>query len=290
MTQDELLTAAVALAEAGLRPVPVRTDKKRPAQKGWSARATSEPGEQRRVFASAWNADAIGVATGEGLFVLDLDRNHDNGADGVETFAALVREHGGVPRGPRANTPRGGVHLYFALPAERHARSRVAVLPGVDVRGDGGMAMAPPSQRGDGAYTWARDPWSWPTPMAPDWVLDLVAPPPASPRPVAPLRAYDGVERPYARAVLDREVRKVAEAPRGQRNATLFRAAASLGSLAAAGNLSPENVATALREAAGACGLIAEDGEGAVDATIASGLMRGLAAPRAIPTGGRHGR
>ncbi len=78
----------------------------------------------------------------------------------------------------------------------------------------------------------------------------------------------------------------MATAPKGQRNMALFAAAAKLGALAAGGALPVDVVAKGLLAAAEACGLIRDDGERAVRATIASGLRAGLQRPRAVPAGG----
>ena len=57
--------------------------------------------------------------------------------------------------------------------------------------------------------------------------------------------------------------------------------------LAAWGALSAPSVADALMDAAGSCGLVADDGCAAVEATIASGFRHGLKSPRTVPEGRR---
>src|SRR5262249_13771842 len=53
-----------------------------------------------------------------------------------------------------ALTPSGGRHLYFRDPGNvRNSTDKLAV--GVDVRGDGGYVVLPPSH--DGLYEWVRD-------------------------------------------------------------------------------------------------------------------------------------
>ncbi|MEQ1706878.1 MAG: bifunctional DNA primase/polymerase [Terricaulis sp.] len=292
MSRFELAQAVRALMACGLRPVPMYAATKRPALKGWRERAAGGDGSIAAMFAEASQADALGIATGAGVFVVDLDRNHGDGADGIATFAALVREHGAIAPGPRVKTPAGGLHLYFTCPGERRVRSRAAIAAGVDVKGEGGLAMCPPSERGGVAYRWAPDPWTLAIPQASAWLLDMAAPI-APERPPAPIKPYEGCEHPYARAALERELRTVASAAPGQRNAALFKAAASLGGLCAAGALPAGPVAAQLLNAAFACGLVGEDGRGAVEATIASGLKHGRESPRSIPerkAGGRHAR
>lgn len=288
MSRIEIAQAACALLACGLRPVPMVAAKKCPALKGWRARASLEPAQTAAMVEEAQHADAIGVATGEGVFVIDMDRNHGDGADGIASFAALVRKHGSVALGPRVRSPAGGLHLYFACPADRCVRSRAAIAPGVDVRGEGGLAMCPPSARNGVAYLWTPAPWECTLPQAPAWLLDMVAPIEAPRVAAASVRPYRGEASAYARVALERELKAVASAAPGARNAALFKAAASLGSLCAAGALPADPVAASLIEAAAACGLVADDGPHAVEATIASGFKAGLARPRALPS--QHGR
>lgn len=289
--RGDLLSAALALAALDLKPVPMLAARKQPACKGWRESTSLDGDAIAAMFAAARHADALGIATGGGVFVVDLDRNHKDAADGVAAFADLIARHGAgetLALGPRVTTPGGGVHLYFASPQEnwqsgRRVRNRTALAPGVDVRGEGGVAMVPPSARDGVAYCWAPDPWCQALTMGPAWLLDLVAPDEPPPRPLAALKPFSGDLHPYARAALQRECAAVAGCGNGARNATLFKAAASLGALAAGGALSAQAVADALLDAAQACGLIADDGRAAVEATIASGLRRGLTRPRSIP-------
>lgn len=290
-SKAELLSHALALASIGLKPVPMRTQGKRPARKGWREAASLDLDLIAAAFNAAPYADALGVATGGGVFVIDLDRNHKNGADGVAVFADLIARHGSseiLALGPRVVTPSGGVHLYFIATSGRRVRNRTALAPGVDVRGEGGVAMVPPSARDGVAYRWTRAPWECALPQAPAWLLDMVAPIEVPRVAAVSVRPYRGEASAYARVALERELKAVASAAPGARNAALFKAAASLGSLCAAGALPADPVAASLIEAAAACGLVADDGTRAVEATIASGFKAGLARPRALPS--QHGR
>lgn len=92
----------------------------------------------------------IGIATGlaAGLVVVDVDPG------GEESLAALEAEYGRLPPTLEAATGRGR-HLYFVAPGCR-LRSRVGVRPGLDVRGEGGYVVAPPSRHASlASYEWA---------------------------------------------------------------------------------------------------------------------------------------
>jgi hypothetical protein len=94
----------------------------------------------------------VGVPTGKksGLVVLDVDVDDD----GPESLARLEHAGAPVPKTARARTGGGGIHLYFRYPRERDIRNSAVLLgPGLDVRGEGGYVVVPPS-RTQGSYEW----------------------------------------------------------------------------------------------------------------------------------------
>jgi hypothetical protein len=120
--------------------------------------------DQITAWWTQWPDANIGLVTGSasGLVVVDLD------GDGAE--ASFAERCGGqLPETPRVRTARGW-HLYFAHPADGiRVPTRAGVLPGVDVRGDGGFAIAPPSVHASGSpYAFERDMVS--LPPCPSWL------------------------------------------------------------------------------------------------------------------------
>ena len=93
------------------------------------------------------NAANIGVPCGSPsqLVVDDLDVKH--GIDGRRAFWSWVCENSLElpPDIPWVRSPSGGVHLWLRLPPGRTVPSRNGVLPSVDVKGDGGYVVVPPS-------------------------------------------------------------------------------------------------------------------------------------------------
>ncbi|MGH8878461.1 MAG: AAA family ATPase [Stackebrandtia sp.] len=89
----------------------------------------------------------------------------------------------------------------------------------------------------------------------------------------------------YARAALEAECARVMNAPAGQRNHTLNRAAFSLGQLIAGGALDDADVVTELTAAAELAGLDTDPGCGpqGIAATIASGIAAATKSPRGVP-------
>jgi hypothetical protein len=223
----------------------------------------------------AWPKSNVGVITGSvsGLVVIDIDPGHG----GVDTMRHLVAQHGPLPTGPRVRTGSGGWHLLFAHPGGTVRNSVSRIGSGVDVRGDGGYVIAPPSRhRAGGTYLWTSG--GDPPPM-PDWLERLVDPPTrqsTTARDPVPLSV--AVDR-WAEAAMRGEVERVHHAPEGTRNHTLNRAAFSLGQIAGAGLLDPDVIETHLRDAAITVGL----GERETMLTIRSGLSAGLEHPREPP-------
>ncbi len=134
--------------------------------------ATNDPA----VIAGWWRIwpDAnVGIATGaaSGFIVLDVDPRHG----GDDSLVDLECQHGLVPETPQSLTGGGGRHLLLDHPG-RTVPNRVAIAPGLDVRGDGGLIVAPPSAHASGReYAWdiASHPDDVPPAAVPGWLLAL---------------------------------------------------------------------------------------------------------------------
>lgn len=185
---------AVDLAELGFRVLPL--DGKVPALTDWPTRATAKPTDVRKLFRRMPQAN-VGIATGRGIFVLDVDP----GRGGNESLASLPE----LPVTLTARTGGGGWHYYFRAPAGRRvANSRDRLGKGLDVRGDGGQVVAPPSRHpSGGVYTWAegRSPKDVQISEAPAWLLERLGdattrePAPRGAPPPDPSQAYRRAER-----------------------------------------------------------------------------------------------
>lgn len=128
----------------------------------------------RRMFSEHKNAN-IAVATGKvsGIFVLDIDVK--NGAGGAESLMELEREFGELPHTAEALTWSGGRHIFFRYP-EKGVGCKTGVRPGIDVRGDGGYVIAPPSVIEGKSYEWEIEhhPDETMIAEAPEWLLELL--------------------------------------------------------------------------------------------------------------------
>jgi putative DNA primase/helicase len=117
----------------------------------------------------------IGLPTGRpiGAFVVDVDAGEDKTTGEIFEASALqlnLEKAIGTKLAPTkfSRTPRGGLHLYYRMPVENDIGNRVGLLgkgSRIDIRGNGGYVIAPPSLRNDGvAYAWGDDKLEMATP------------------------------------------------------------------------------------------------------------------------------
>ncbi len=128
----------------------------------------------KRMFSEHKNAN-VAIATGKvsGVFVLDVDVK--NNAGGAESLLELEREFGELPHTVEALTWSGGRHIFFRYP-ETGVGCKTGVRPGIDVRGDGGYVIAPPSVIEGRSYEWEvnHHPDETMIAEAPEWLLELL--------------------------------------------------------------------------------------------------------------------
>ena len=150
---------ALHYAEMGLAVFPLVCRDKVPAVVGGCKVATTE----RTTIERWWDKNPqynIGIATGNkssGLVVIDLDVDKNKGIDGYDVLRDWQNKHGKLPETWQSITGRGGYH-YFYKDAIVHS-NRVGLYEGVDIRGEGGYIVAPPSVHPNGnIYEWEQGP------------------------------------------------------------------------------------------------------------------------------------
>jgi putative DNA primase/helicase len=267
-----LREAAAAYAAAGWPVFPTDFNKRPLVEHGFKD-ATTDPEMIRRLWQNT-NAKGIGIPTGSaiGAFVVDIDPGHG----GAETLAALEAKYGALPATLTSFTGGGGLHYFFRY-VEGIRNSAGHVGAGIDIRGEGGYIVAPPSGHQSGQnYQWTstRSPAE-----APTWLLEAIFAP--KPKPGSPKERQsngNGDGTPYGKAALDAELRRVQAAREGTRNATLNEAAFSIGQLVAGGEL-PASALDYLSTAGESAGLPAAE----VRATLESGFSAGSRSPRQAP-------
>ena len=173
MSAIETESAALAYLARGWSVVIVAPRAKRPIVR-WQTFQKRLPSEAQLHRWLEQHPDAnLAVVTGSvsGLVVLDVDPRHG----GTRSLAAWEREHAALPPTIESRTGGGGRHLYFAHPG-RTVRNRVGLAPGLDLRGDGGVIVVPPSIHPSGkAYRWVegRHPEDLDPAAMPDWLLAI---------------------------------------------------------------------------------------------------------------------
>lgn len=145
-----------------------------------------------------------GGATGKvsGVFAVDIDPRHN----GVETFDALEKEYGKIPDTRIHKTGGGGVHLIFSIPRGMTIKNG-SIGPGVDIKGEGGYIVLPPSRHiSGGQYEVLND---VPPAEPPEWLIWLIQ------GKTLTEKSQQGFKMPDA-------------IPAGERTTTLFKAARSM--------------------------------------------------------------
>jgi len=276
----DVLRAALEYAARGWYVFPCSRDKK-PLTAHSFYDATTDAEQITRWWTQHPNA-AIGVACGKsGLFVVDIDVKRDD-HNGFASWEALGIHDVGLV----SLTPSRGKHIIYYANGHNLGNSVGRLGPGLDTRGDGGYIIVPPSSIETGEYRAVGD-WTEPPPPVPEALVALLTAPRAAepqpqPPPQPPPQAQPPADREknWARAALEGEYKRVASAQQRTRNDTLNRAAFALGQIVGAGLLDRREVESALYAAACACGLVTDDGERSVNATIKSGLTAGVGQPR----------
>ncbi len=221
--ENLILSAALDLARAGIKVFPVygvsgssctcgkpncSSPGKHPIPSNGFKAATTEVETIKAWWADHPDAN-IGLPTGSenGIFVFDIDPK--NGGD--TSLSSLESEHGPLPATLKVKTGSGGQHFYFLYPKGGARNSAGKLGSGIDVRGDGGYVVAPPSMHVAGdRYSWdgfdamSRDALV----AAPDWLLELTH---------ASDSRSDGLAQDASGGIKE-----------GERNSTLFSLAGSM--------------------------------------------------------------
>jgi hypothetical protein len=166
-----LREAALDLATRGMRVFPCLERRKEPALHNNLRGATTNP----HIIKGWWQRRQfnIGIATGQdsGIWVLDVDDE-----DGEATLRELEAQHGKLPPTYEVLTGKGR-HLYWRWPSDgpeiRNSQVRPG-MPGLDVRGNGGYVLAPPSIHPNGRTYAVSVDSADEFADAPEWLIEIV--------------------------------------------------------------------------------------------------------------------
>ncbi len=165
--------AALTYADRGWSLLPLQAGGKRPLVAWRELQERRAPREEIEGWFRRWPDANVGIVTGRisRLIVLDIDPKHG----GAESLAELERRHGALGPTVEVLTGGGGRHFYFTAPGGG-IRNRAGLAQGIDLRGDGGYVVAPPSIHPSGRpYRWVpgQAPDEFPLAPMPRWILRM---------------------------------------------------------------------------------------------------------------------
>jgi putative DNA primase/helicase len=264
-----------------------------------------------------WPRALIGLPMGEnGLFAVDFDPRKEEIVDPKTGEVTGVREWTleqlkadteaqigcELPVSLAIRTPSGGVHLYYKQPSDggEPLRNRGVLPQHVDVRGQGGYVIAPPSiivepcaNSTAGEYRFLRGNRHAEIAEAPGGLVAVLRAPKAradnkaaadqaaspSPSPPRPLIAGDdpgaAAVRRYALSALERECDTLGKTPHGSRNNQANASGFVMGQLVGAGALGESFARSALYAAVAGFNDPAK-----AQTAIDNGLEAGMGSPR----------
>jgi hypothetical protein len=209
MSTWEIDPQLLRLAGRGFRLFPVQQKGKQPLISDWPHKASFDLQTLSHWYQRFPGCNR-GAATGKesGFFVLDVD-----GESGLAAISSLCEDHGyGWTETLAVRTARGG-HLYFKWSEHAAIRNSAGKLDnGLDIRGEGGYVVVPPSEHETGCrYEWIGGGAEVEIADAPDWLIEKLTDTPPIP---------------------DHQAEPATTIPQGRRNATLFSLAGTLRSRA----------------------------------------------------------
>lgn len=151
--------AARDYAKRGYTIIPLRPRSKEPQNIGGCNAGSDDPD-----FVTWWwlchPECNVGIVCGKpsgGLLVVDVDNDPDAGKFGAENLATWEEEYGELPATCYATTGNGGTHYLYRTSSK--AKTLRNGTFNIDLRGDGGYIVAPPSVHPNGnVYRWEVSP------------------------------------------------------------------------------------------------------------------------------------
>ena len=266
----------IAAAAAGWKLFPMAAGTKMPLVKWGTTEPACSDIDQLTRWAMKYPGCNWGCATGStsGFFVVD--------PDDIEGWMWTIGK--GLPTTHAVKTGKNdfAYHYYFKQPAGMRVRnSQKKIHPGVDVRGDGGLVVIPPSLHHSGNCYQIEATGAWQLAEAPRWLIELVKD--TTPERIAidlsNLPPLTPDQMKFGENIFRKLCREFAALPGGTgiRNAEMNKLGFSAGGFIASGCFDAEFAEQEVREAAAE--YISQDGEREVMRTFQSGLNAGIGSP-----------
>lgn len=198
-------------ASLNLPVIMVKIKDKVSAMTDWPNVATTDPTVAHEWWSGKNRLFNTGVVMGEQAGIIDIETDNHGTTNGEDSLMAYVNESSStLPRTWTFKSGSGGIHRLFRC--DHPIASGAGILPGVDVRANGGYAVFPPSVHPNGnLYEWldGQNPSAMPEGPAdlPDCLIRLLT---------------KKAQTDKIRFELPERI------PDGERDSTLFRMASSL--------------------------------------------------------------
>ena len=150
--------------DIGLVPVALQRNGKAPIAKRWPTRSSLKLLRQFDSHAGNLALRLGKQPDGRSLIVIDVDTKRGG------TLERLTQNRQ-FPRTATTLTASGGYHYWLSSPSNCTIRSRIDLITGVDLLGQGSLAVAEPSTINGKEYCWLEHPRSGIAP-APAWLLE----------------------------------------------------------------------------------------------------------------------
>jgi hypothetical protein len=170
-----MITDAMIYGIQGMSVIPIQPRDKKPLVVWEPFQNYRADPDMVKFWYKKWPLANVGIVTGKisGIVVVDCDSRE--GLDEVNQYirASLIGKI------PTVSTGKG-FHLYFKHPETVFVNNRAGLFDHVDVRGDGGYVLAPPSIHPSGkTYAWASVAKLADAPDIPPELLNLILASPA---------------------------------------------------------------------------------------------------------------
>jgi putative DNA primase/helicase len=270
-----MIPAEIIIATSiGRKVFPVEVLGKTPLVKWRSFEPASSELEQINKWFIRYGPTNWGLATGHesGIFVVDIDSKEGYDwvvANGL-TDTYSVKTGGSTPE-----KLSYGYHFYFKHPGAHIAIKNSAkdLSPGVDVRGDGGYVLIPPSMT-EMAY-YVANPRE--IAVAPQWLIDRVTKVEVAPEFIGATELSDH-DYDHGMNILKAECKAYANVANGEWNYELNKLCFLFGRMVAAGVISREDAEVMINDCPNVQ-IYRKEQRNTVPAVIRSGINSGLAKP-----------
>ncbi len=118
----------------------------------------SKDAETIKAWWNDYPSANVAIATGEVSGVLVIDVDVANGKSGEASLKSLETEVGSLPKDATVKTGSGGFHIYLKIHNQLIKSTVSRLAKNIDVRANGGYAIAPPSTHKSGfQYEWMNE-------------------------------------------------------------------------------------------------------------------------------------